>query len=141
MPVRIPSSPLFSVLRKLDLPAKNYVVFGSGPLWVRGLRESHDLDILARGSAWERAKQVGQLGTVVGSDRPVVRIPGMAIEIFDTWYPGAWDEQGIIDRAEMIDGLPFASLADVQAWKKRMGRPKDLADLRLLAEYVTQPSQ
>ena len=41
------------------MTARDYAVFGSGPLAVRGLvREARDLDVVAPGAAWEEAKNV-----------------------------------------------------------------------------------
>ncbi len=62
-----PGNDLFGELRTLGLPTRDYAVFGSGPLAVRGLiREIRDLDLVARGAAWERAKK---LGPVRGTQR------------------------------------------------------------------------
>jgi hypothetical protein len=47
----------FGTLRALDLPTTGYAVFGSGPLAVCGLiEEVHDLDVVARGAAWELSR-------------------------------------------------------------------------------------
>ena len=47
---------IFERLRGLDLPARDHAVFGSAPLLIRGIIDTvDDLDILSRGSAWERA--------------------------------------------------------------------------------------
>jgi hypothetical protein len=41
-------------LREFDLPEGDYAVFGSTPLVACGLlREVHDLDVVARGAAWD----------------------------------------------------------------------------------------
>jgi hypothetical protein len=50
----------FGKLRALNLPTADYAIFGSGPLAVRGLiEEMHDLDVVARGTAWEQVKGLG----------------------------------------------------------------------------------
>ena len=38
---------LFFRLNKLNLPANEFAIFGSGPISVRGLRKAKDLDIIA----------------------------------------------------------------------------------------------
>jgi len=125
------SNPLISRLLELELPPEDFAVFGSGPLMARGWRESRDLDIVARGAAWEKAKKVGVQGFT--ADGAVKYVVG-PIEIFDSWAPGQWDVNGLIDGAEMIDGVRFASLADVIKWKQLMGRPKDLEDIKLIED-------
>ena len=125
---------LFSRLKALGLPEGDYVVFGSGPLAARGLiREIGDLDVVARGAAWERAKALGPAGLAPGGD-PVVRLGDGDIEVFGGWL--GWDVDALVDRAEVVGGLPFACLEDVLAFKLSHGRPKDLAHARLIEEHL-----
>lgn len=125
---------LFGKLRALGLPTAHYAVFGSGPLAVRGLLEEvHDLDVVARGAAWKQAKWLGGARTAPEGD-PVVWLEGGAIEIFGGWL--GWDIDALIDNAEILDGLPFARLEDVLAFKLSHGRPKDVAHARLIEEHL-----
>ena len=125
-------------LKALGLPTEDYAVFGSGPLAVRGLIvEARDLDVVVRGAAWERMTRLGSVQLAPGG-YPVVRLESGAIEIFGGWL--GWDIQAIIDRAEVIDGLPFARLEDVWAFKRSYGRPKDIAHVHLIEAYLRQRS-
>ena len=64
---------LFDSLRSLGLPGGEYVVFGSGPLIVRGIIDAaNDLDVVCRGAAWERACDVDEMVTLVEHDVDVV---------------------------------------------------------------------
>jgi hypothetical protein len=124
----------FGKLRALDLPTADYAIFGSGPLAVRGLiEEVHDLDVVARGAAWEQAKGLGKVRIAPEGD-PVVWLEGGVIEVFGGWL--GWDIDMLIDNAQIIDGLPFASLEDVLAFKLSLGRPKDVAHARLIEGYL-----
>ena len=40
-----------------------------------------------------------------------------------------------------VDGVPFADLARLRAWKQTMGRPKDLADILHIDRYLSDPSK
>ena len=125
---------LLGKLRALKLPAGDYVIFGSGPLAVRGLIEDvRDLDVVARGAAWEKAKGLSLVHVAQGGD-PIVRLEGGAVEIFGGWL--GWDIDVLIDGAEIIDGLPFARLEDVLAFKRFYGRPKDLEHVRLIERHL-----
>ena len=44
-------------LEQLNLPKGKYVIFGSGPLSIRGLRENHDLDILVTEDLWNKLSE------------------------------------------------------------------------------------
>ena len=125
-------------LRGLELPKGEYAIFGSGPLVARGLlREVHDLDVVARGAAWDRAKRLGPVRTAPEGD-PAVQLEGGAIEVFGGWL--GWDIDALIDDAEIIDGLTFARLEDVLAFKRSYGRPKDRAHVRLIEDYLRDTS-
>ncbi len=129
-----PGGDLFGKLRALGLPVGDYAVFGSGPLAVRGLiRELRDLDLVARGAAWERARGLGPVRAAPEGD-PVIWLEGGAIEVFGGWLGG--DIDALIDNAEIIDGLPFARLEDVLAFKLSYGRPKDIAHARLIEAHL-----
>jgi hypothetical protein len=125
---------LLGKLRELDMPEGDYALFGSAPLVACGLlREVHDLDVVARGGAWDRAMELGPVRTAPEGD-PVVWLEGGAIEIFGGWL--GWDIDVLIDNSQIIDGLPFARLEDVLAFKLSLGCPKDVAHARLIEGYL-----
>jgi hypothetical protein len=129
---------LLDKLRALDLPKGDYAVFGSGPLLARGLvGEVRDLDVVARGTAWEKVKRLGPVRTAPKGD-PLVRLEGGAIEIYGGWL--GWDLDALIDNTEIIEGLPFARLEDVLAFKRSNGRLKDITHARLIEEHLRNTS-
>lgn len=126
--------PLLRALRGISLPADDFVVFGSGPLLVHGLRARiGDLDVVARGAAWDAlAAHVPPTRAPSGHGRMI----RLVIEVADRWLPG-WDTDRLIGAAEWHHGLPFAPLAAVQRSKRATARPKDAADLAALADALT----
>lgn len=134
--MNLPKHQLFDELKKLRLPEGEWAVFGSGPMWVRGIRESSDIDIIARGAAWEWAKTNGETGIKEGSGLEYAHFAGDGIEVYRDWYPGEWNIDVLIDDAEVVDGVPFVRLESVIKWKKIMGREKDAKDLVLIEEYL-----
>lgn len=121
--------PLIRALRGLDLPSEHYVVFGSGPLLAAGLRDHiSDLDIVARGPAWQRLTAAVPPVSAPSGHGQMVRL---VIEVTDRWLPG-WDTDRLIGSAEHHDGIPFASLAAVRRSKRATARLKDLPDLAAL---------
>ena len=122
---------VFELLRSLDLPHGDYAIFGSGPLIVRGVIEpSNDVDVLARGAAWDRALRLGELEYLPEHGVEIVTCFEGAITIGTEWAIGDFDVDELIDSAEIIDGLPFVRLEHVIAYKTIAARPKDVEHLR-----------
>lgn len=126
--------PLVRALCALGLPVADFAVFGSGPLMARGLRDSADFDVVARGAAWRRALELGQ-PEAAGSGGQKISLSGN-IDVFDSWGPGEWDVDALINEADVIADIRFVRLAEVRRWKERLGRDKDQRDLTLIDSYV-----
>lgn len=119
-------------VKSLNFPKNSYVVFGSGPLAVAGLREVNDIDLLVSKDLYNKLKTSGWEQTVKGpKDRPLTR---GVFEAHDSWDFSAYSPslEDLLKQATVVDGVPFASLEDVQKWKTASGRPKDLTDLELI---------
>jgi len=130
---------LFDLLRTMALPTDDYAVFGSGPLLVRGILESvGDLDVICRGPAWRRARQLGTLIDVDGEGTQIVSTHDGAITLGATWGYGSFDLAHLIDTAEIISGLPFVCIEHVIEYKRLAGRPKDLAHLALIDRHCKE---
>jgi hypothetical protein len=128
---------LFQALLELQLPADHFVVFGSGPLMAHGLRESRDLDLLARGAAWEVALSQGELDHFPDGN-PRITLAGGDIEVMACWDHGEWSVDEVIETADLFHGIRFAQLQYTLAWKRRLNRPKDEADIQLIEAYLGQ---
>jgi hypothetical protein len=131
---------LVKLATDLDLDRRDFVIFGSGPLLAHGLRQSiRDLDVVARGTAWDRASQHGlpARGSINGA--PMALFWGGLIQFSGGWVSDDWNADDLIDRAESIQGLPFAQLTDVLAYKQMLLRPKDRPDITALLHTLSQP--
>lgn len=118
----------------IGLPPEDFAVFGSGPLAIRDLRDSDDIDIVARGDAWDMAKRLGKPQTSEFDDESYALADGR-IEVTDRW--GDWDVNKLIDEADNLEGIRFVSLETTQQEKMRRGREKDLKDVQLIGRYMT----
>jgi len=128
---------LFNIVAELELDRRDFAVFGSGPLLAHGLRQHvRDLDVVARGDVWRRVSRHGfpAIGAINGA--PMVQFWDGLIQFSATWVSESWDTDELIDRAEIIQGLPFARLCDVLAYKQILRRPKDLADIEVLKDVL-----
>jgi hypothetical protein len=125
----ITGHPLIRALTGLNLPTDDYVVFGSGPMLAHGLRtQLGDLDVVARGAAWQALTRYFPPTVAPSGHGQMVRL---VIEVADRWLPG-FDTDHLIATAEHHDGIPFAPLSAVRASKRATARAKDWPDLALI---------
>lgn len=132
-------SDVIDAVRSLDVPREDVVLAGSGPLLAHGvIAEVGDVDIVARGEAWDRVAARGDVRAGELGDHYVNLAGG--VQVFSGWRGEPAD--AVIARSAAVDGVLVASLADVVAYKRRLGRPKDLEHLAALkrwADVMTDP--
>lgn len=119
-------------VKALDFPEASFVVFGSAPLAVAGLREAGDIDFLISESLFEKLKQLGwQELDKGGKDKPLVKD---TFEAHKNWNFSSYSPtlEQLLSTADVVEGVPFASLQEVRKWKTTSGRPKDLVDIELI---------
>ena len=122
-------------LKKLNLPKDKYIIFGSGPMAIRGIRDSEDIDVLVTKALFEELLIKFPQDI---SNHPLGMMSIGDIEIGSSWQGNKSMTNKIIGDAEFIQGFPFARLGRVIKWKKDMGREKDKRDLKLIEEYLTK---
>lgn len=129
---------LIKSVKSLNLPIGKYVLFGSAPIIVKGLRPAlHDIDIVVKEDLWnEYQNKEGWVKKPFNDKETYLEWSGKNIEFWKSWGPGEWDVNKIIEEAEIIDGLPFVQLETVLEWKKICARPKDIEDIKLLEKYI-----
>jgi hypothetical protein len=129
------------LVTELDLDRRDFVIFGSGPLLAHGLRYGiRDLDIVARGSVWQRVRECGRPATGSISGAPMALFWNGLIQFSQVWISDDWNADELIGRAERIQGWPFAPLTDVLAYKQMLLRPKDHPDIAALHQAMVQPA-
>ncbi len=127
-------------LEGLALAPANHVVHSSASLVLRGiLQEAADVDVVARGRAWEQALAlVAGGGATLDRGRHDQRVSeGGDVEIYDGWLGET--AEAVVSRAELVAGVPCAPLADVIVMKERLDRPKDRAHLAAIRAYLAAP--
>jgi len=118
-------------LKALNLPVDKFAIFGSGPMAVRGIRETNDLDIIVKPDLWEELKGRYPLNPEKFSSIQIGNI-----EVYNHW--GVWfkDIIKLIDEADIIDGFRYVKLQRVLEWKKAYNREKDQKDVELINNYL-----
>ena len=133
------SHPFFKKLLSLNLPREDFAIAGSGPMYARGLiDELGDVDVIARGKAWEIAVEHGRPVPAPYSTVEVVKLFDENVEILDGWFPEIWSVDDLVDNAELIDGVRFVPLEVVRRTKEKMGRSKDMGHIAIIDKYLNE---
>jgi hypothetical protein len=126
---------VLSELRSLALPKDDYIVVGSGILDALGIRRSNDIDIVTPSDVFEELRRQGW-ESVSHLDRESLNYGN-----FEAYL--GWDNpdnqpnfDNLIAAKVDIEGFNFVSLQRVMKWKKEHARPKDLADIELITDYL-----
>lgn len=116
-------------LKKLKLPQKDYAIFGSGPLAIRGIRDSRDIDIIVKQSLWDKLAKKYPI-----KNGKLIELGFM--EIFRDWSPFFNEVDNLIDDSDLFQGIQFVKLKYVLEWKNISLREKDKKDIKLINDYL-----
>ncbi|MDB5176323.1 MAG: AraC family transcriptional regulator [Candidatus Saccharibacteria bacterium] len=123
-------------VKALKLPHGSYVVFGSCPLAVVGIREANDIDLYVTSEVLQSFKQQGWQQVHKGpGDKPYTSDD---YEAHDNWNfsPYSPSLEHLLETAMVVDGVSFASLQEVRKWKLASGGPKHLKDVSSIDDYL-----
>ena len=115
-------------LHELNWPAEDYWVVAGAAMVLYGLRpETHDIDL---GCTTARADALEGLGVPFrymsdGSGRWFTLSEDM--EVFENW---------LMDRVELVDGVPVVSLRGLREMKRALGREKDIKDIARIDAFL-----
>jgi len=119
-----PSKLMKSFLNELDsfnLDIRDYAIFGSGPIAIRGIIKPHDLDIIIKKDKYIWYESPIKIGNIE----------------FSYDWPGFKNRiNELIDTAEIIDGHPYVRLEYVEEYKKYINREKDSQHMTNLASKM-----
>lgn len=132
---------LFDNFRKLNFPKGEYCIVSGGPLAVRGIRKTSDVDVIVSKKLWEQLvkehpiKRENKKGDIVLKVKlkPEVEILNYPTENSNVYIP-KMEEQ--IAMADEIAGLYFQSLNHCIFFKKAANRVKDQKDLKRIKNYL-----
>ncbi len=119
------------LLPPFNWPPDSYIIAGSGPMAMRGIREAVDIDILVNTSLWSVLEQQYE---AIGATKNEIVIG--RLEIWKDWMNLTEKIDEMIENREMMEGFPFMRLSYVIDWKQYLGRPKDIVDIGLIKDYL-----
>jgi len=124
---------LLADLKKLNLQKENYVICGSGPLAIRNIRDVDDLDVIVTKKVFD--KLLKKYPQDISKHKNNCLMIG-DLEIGYTWEKSIKKAEKIIKSSEEISELSFMNLSEVIKFKKRLGRDKDLKDIKKIENFL-----
>lgn len=133
---------LLNELSQLNLPISEYVIIGSGPLAIRGIRSAKDLDILVSDTLWVELS--AKFPTIKKGDYEFIRVSA-TIDVHGSKSfpePRGVDPSQVenIKKAEIIDGFPFQCVEHFLYYKDKGTKEKEKLDAQLLRNYLAEKS-
>ena len=133
---------IIQTMQQLNLPDAQYAVFGSGMLDVLGIKKANDIDLLVTKELFDALEQQGEWVRFAYPDGyPGLKHATYDVELFYQSDMPLCDLRGVermIRDAVAIQGIKFVQLKDILAWKKSLGREKDVRAVKLIEAYIKE---
>lgn len=118
-------------LNSMNIPQNEYVIYGSAPLVIRGLKEKNDdLDVLATDSLWDKLKM--EYPDKLKGD--YIDVNGVSFTHRSSDFFGPMDN--IMKNSDLIDGYHIMNLTETMKWKEKTGKEKHLEDAKKIKNYL-----
>jgi hypothetical protein len=127
-------------LKKLNLPASDFCIVGSGTLAIKGIRDTKDLDVIVTNKLWNDLLAKYESEVENGVERIKfnnnIEILNPSQSIFGNSGVVAIEE--IFEKADVVDDIKFINLDHLKKIKLMLGREKDLNDIKLIDKYLNE---
>lgn len=123
-------------VKSLHLPEDSYVLVAGAVLALHGIRKTHDIDIAVTDDVYENLKQSGWEEFALENGDRVLRED--VFEIGKRFHFGTYQTptQYLIETADIVQGIPCASLQEILRFKMAINREKDREDIKLINTYL-----
>lgn len=120
-----------SIINELGLENEYYKLWSGGSLCVRGIRETHDVDLGVESKTFDRLLKEynGNVYEVnLGGDKFDIKHEWGNIEIFrdDNFY----------NEIELVDGIWCQKIESIIELKRKLNREKDIQDLKMIYSMI-----
>jgi hypothetical protein len=117
---------IIKIINDLDLPLNEYWITSGSALVMHGVKETAtDIDLGCTTNLWEHFLQKGYTYRVEKDNSKIMEL-NEYVEIIKEYF---------VDEVEFIEGLPTGSLESIKKQKSKLGREKDISDIKLIDKY------
>ena len=118
---------ILTILSQLPFPPNSFWIVMGGALVLHGIRDTtRDIDIGCTNELFELLKSTGYNVRISRSGQECIDYCDI-VHIYREWKA---------DSFVIIDHIPVVDLLSIIKDKKALGRPKDLADIDLIQEFL-----
>jgi len=123
------------MVKLLGLDPESYVMIGGGVLEARGLRRTRDVDLVVSEAVYRKYRD-DEHWQEYSQDNGKRILSHHGYNLMRSWM--GRDLRKLRVDADVIDGIPCMSIAELIAAKQRLARSKDIEDIELLQHYRKQ---
>lgn len=124
-----------TMLEQLDLPRKQFVVIGGAVMAGLGLRATHSADLVVTNELYAKLRdEQGWHEYAQENGKCILNKEGF--HAMQSWL--GWHVHDLSDDALTIGGVQYMHPRKLVEGKERLGRPKDLEDIKLLKHWLEQ---
>lgn len=117
---------IICLLREAAFDANEYWVTSGAAMVLHGIKDvTRDIDLGCTSRMADELENKGYCAEVLGDGSRRI-VFSKAIEIFENW---------VEDKVILLEGLPVVSMDGMIMMKEKLGREKDLEDIRLINEF------
>lgn len=118
--------------KRLAIDSDAYVMIGGGVLEARGLRQTHDIDLVVSEVVYKQYRDEKAWKEYVQDNGKRI-LSRHGYNIMRSWM--GYNLSKLAPKADVIDGVPCMDVEQLIRAKLRLGRTKDIDDVALLRNY------
>lgn len=120
------------MVQRLKLPISEYVVIGGGVLDALSIRETNDVDLVVSSKVYKQFKQKGWKEYIQDDGKKIISHNGY--QLMQTYV--GYSLSDLKPRSFLHKDISFMGLEDLLTCKRKIGRQKDLEDIRYIEQYL-----
>lgn len=124
---------VIEIIKRLDLTKDEFVVIGGGVMEALGLRDTHGVDMVVSEAVYRRYRDEHAWHEYIQDNGKRILVHH-GYHMMRSWLGD--DLRALLPSSKVIEGIRFMSPSRMIKTKRRLGRKKDLEDVKLLRAYL-----